>query len=100
MEFIDLKKRAKGEIAFSEPGFIKDSDDQLNVGSLELNPTQKVIFSVSAFKGRKYIDIRHWIQAESGGWTPTKKGVHLSFDKFGEFGKAVDIFAKIIELDK
>jgi len=100
MDFIDLKKKARNEIGFDEPEYLKDSDDLLNIGAIELNPTQKVIFSVSSFKGKKYFDIRNWIEAESGEWAPTKKGVHLSFDKFEGFSKAVDIFAKVVELDK
>jgi len=100
MEFVDLKKAAKKQIDLQEPDFMKENDDSLNIGYLDLNATQKLIFSLSTFKGKKYFDIRTWIQSETGDWTPTKKGVHLTFEKYEEFASLCKIFGQVIELDQ
>jgi uncharacterized protein (UPF0371 family) len=74
--------------------------DALNVGFLETKTTEKLIFSLSTYKNKKYFSVRTWYQAESGEWAPTKKGVNLNFDKFEDFEKMVKIFAQAIQLDK
>ena len=99
MNFNELKEKARQGIEIVEPDFISDNPDALNVGALELNPNQRLVFSISTFRNKKYFDIRTWLQAESGDWTPTKKGVHLPFDRFAEFQKYVAIFGQCIELD-
>jgi len=99
MDFAELKKKVRQELALREPEFIKDTDESLGIGYLELNATSGLVFSISTFRGRKYFDIRTWIQAESGDWTPTKKGVHLAFDKYEEFAKTVALVGSAIQLD-
>ena len=79
MDFSELKKAVQKQVAINEPDFLKDNPDSLNIGYMELNPTQKIIFSLSTFKGKKYFSVRNWFQAESGDWAPTKKGINLSF---------------------
>lgn len=100
MDFSELKKAVRKQVDIQEPDFIKESDEALNVGFLEMNATQKLIFSISTFKNKKYFSVRTWFQAESGEWAPTKKGVNLSFDKFADFEKMVQVFAEAIALDK
>lgn len=100
MDFSDLKKAVRKQMDLQEPEFIKESDEALNVGFMEMNATQKLIFSISTFKGKKYFSVRTWFQAESGEWAPTKKGINLSFEKFEEFAKMVQVFAQAIALDK
>ncbi len=100
MDFPELKKKAKEELEIQEPEVVKDNPDALATGQIDVNPTQKMIFSLSQFRNKKYFDIRHWLQAESGEWTPTKKGIHLSLDKFGEFETAVRTLAAIVALDQ
>ncbi len=100
MDFSELKKAVRKQVDIQEPDFIKESDEALNVGFLEMNATQKLIFSISTFKNKKYFSVRTWFQAESGEWAPTKKGVNLSFEKFADFEKMVKVFAQAIELDK
>ncbi len=100
MEFSDLKKAIRKQVPVQEVDFIKDNDESLNVGFMEMNATQKLIFSLSTFKGKKYFSVRTWFQAESGEWAPTKKGINLSFEKFEEFEKMVKVFAQAIALDK
>jgi len=100
MDFTELKKTIKKQVAIQETDFLKDNEESLNIGFMEMNATQKLIFSVSTFKGKKYFSVRTWFQAESGDWAPTKKGVNLSFEKFEEFEKMVKLFAQAIQLDK
>ena len=100
MDFSELKKVVRKQVDIQEPDFIKESDEALNVGFMEMNATQKLIFSISTFKNKKYFSVRTWFQAESGEWAPTKKGVNLSFEKFADFEKMVKVFAQAIELDK
>lgn len=100
MDFSELKKAVRKQVEIQEPDFLKENEESLNVGFMEMNATQKLIFSISTFKGKKYFSVRTWFQAESGEWAPTKKGVNLSFDKFEEFAKMVEVFAKAIALDK
>lgn len=100
MDFSELKKAVRKQVEIQEPEFIKESDEALNVGFMEMNATQKLIFSISTFKNKKYFSVRTWFQAESGEWAPTKKGVNLSFEKFADFEKMVKVFAQAIELDK
>ena len=100
MDFNELKKAVRKQAAIQEPDFIKENDESLNLGFMEMNPTQKLIFSISTFKGKKYFSVRTWFQAESGEWAPTKKGINLSFDKFEEFEKMIQLFAQAIQLDK
>jgi len=100
MDFSELKKAIKKQVAIQETDFLKDNDESLNIGFMEMNATQKLIFSISTFKGKKYFSVRTWFQAESGDWAPTKKGVNLSFEKFEEFEKMVKLFAQAIQLDK
>lgn len=100
MDFSELKKAVRKQVELQEPEFIKESDEALNVGFMEMNATQKLIFSISTFKGKKYFSVRTWFQAESGEWAPTKKGINLSFEKFEDFAKMVQVFAQAIALDK
>lgn len=99
MEFAALKKKINTDLELEKPDFVNDTDDLINIGYLELGPTQKLIFSISNFKGRKYIDIRTWFQDQAGDWKPTKKGIHFSTDKFKNFEKLSKIFSEIVKLD-
>ena len=100
MDFSDLKKAVKKQVSTQNTDFIKDNEESLNLGFMEMNATQKLIFSISTFKGKKYFSVRTWFQAESGEWAPTKKGINLSFEKFEEFEKMIQLFAQAIQLDK
>ncbi len=99
MEFIELKKKIEKELDMEKLDFISESSSNLSFNYLEINPTQRMVFSVQEFRGKKYFDIRTWYQADSGEWKPTKKGVHLSFDKFDDFNKIFTLFSSIIPLD-
>ncbi len=100
MDFSELKKTVQKQLAINEPEFLKGNEDSLNIGFMDMNATQKLIFSISTFKGKKYFSVRTWFQAESGEWAPTKKGINLSFEKFEEFENMIKLFAQAIQLDK
>jgi hypothetical protein len=100
MEFIDLKKKIETELNLEKPDFLKDTNDLVNIGQIELTATQKLIFSISNFRGKKYIDIRTWFQDQAGDWKPTKKGIHFSIDKFQDFEKYSKIFSDIVSMDQ
>lgn len=100
MEFIDLKKKIEAELNLEKPDFLKDTNDLVNIGQIELTATQKLIFSISNFRGKKYIDIRTWFQDQAGDWKPTKKGIHFSIDKFQDFEKYSKIFSDIVAMDQ
>lgn len=100
MDFSELKKAVRKQVTLQEPEFIKENEEALNLGFMDMNATQKLIFSISTFKGKKYFSVRTWFQAESGDWAPTKKGINLSFEKFADFENMIKLFAQAIELDK
>jgi len=100
MDFSELKQAVRKQVPIQETEFLKESEEALNLGYMEMNATQKLIFSISTFKGKKYFSVRTWFQAESGEWAPTKKGINLSFEKFEEFANMVKLFAQAIQLDK
>ncbi len=100
MDFPKLKEKALKELAIEEIDFIEKSETTLNVGFLETSATQRLVYSVSSYRDKKFFDIRTWYQEESGQWKPTKKGIHLAFDRIGDIEKAVALFQQIIELDK
>ena len=99
MEFADLKKKIESEVTLDKPTFVQDTETSLNTGHIELNPTQQLVFSISSFKGKNYIDIRNWFQDQTGEWKPTKKGIHLSVEKFAEFKNLSQVFSQILSLD-
>ncbi len=100
MDFQQLKEKVKKEVAIQETDFIEENDSTLNVGFLETTATQKLVYSISNYRDKKFFDIRTWYQEESGQWKPTKKGIHLSFDRIEEIEKAIALFKQIIALDK
>jgi hypothetical protein len=99
MDFQELKKRVEKDIELKKPEFVKDTSTSINIGELDLGPTQKLLFSISSFRDKNYIDIRTWFQDQSGEWKPTKKGVHFNIDKFEDFKKMVEIYTAISDLD-
>ncbi len=54
------------------------------IGEIERNPTERLRISTENFKGRDYIDVRIYYEADDGEWKPTKKGVTIAPDKVEE----------------
>jgi len=60
------------------------------VGEMEKGWNEKILFSVSEFKGKKYADIRIYYEDDEGEWKPTKKGVTVNLDSFQDFRERVE----------
>lgn len=54
------------------------------IGVIEKNSTTRLIFSLTEYKGRTYLDIREHIATETYQG-PTKKGLRLDVEFFEEF---------------
>lgn len=100
MDFADFKKAVEKEIDLEPVDFIKENSGSISIGYLQINATQRLIFSVQEYRGRRYFDIRTWYQADSGQWNPTKKGVHLTLDKFEAFQHLCSLIEKAIPLSE
>jgi hypothetical protein len=60
------------------------------VGEMDKGWNEKIIFGVTEFKGKSYANIRIYYEDDEGEWKPTKKGVTVNLDSFGEFKERVD----------
>jgi hypothetical protein len=67
------------------------------VGEMEKGWNEKILFSVSEFKGKKYADIRIYYEDDEGEWKPTKKGVTVSLENFAEFKERVEELGTYLE---
>ena len=45
---------------------------------------------MNEYKGKKYIDIRTYFEADDGEYKPTKKGVTLSIDLYNELKEGIE----------
>ncbi len=66
------------------------------VAEMEKGPNEKIFFSLSEYKGKKYADIRIYCEDDEGEWKPTKKGITLSPDRFAEFKDNVEALEKFL----
>lgn len=55
------------------------------VAEMEKGWNEKIVFSLSEFKGKHYADIRVYFEDDEGEWKPTKKGISISVERFAEF---------------
>lgn len=60
------------------------------IGEMEKGWNEKIIFSISEFKGKNYANIRIYYEDDEGEWKPTKKGVTVSLDTFNEFKENIE----------
>jgi hypothetical protein len=62
----------------------------LKVCELAKNSREKVVFSLSEFKDKHYLDMRLYLVGEnSGPDVPTKKGLTISLDLYPKFKEAL-----------
>ena len=52
---------------------------------MERSANEKLLFSLSEFKGKSYADIRVYYEDDDGELKPTKKGITIALDRFSEF---------------
>lgn len=74
-----------------------EEGERVEVFEFERNPTEKVVVSMSVFKGRQLADLRTYYESEEGEWRPTKKGVSIPVEKLPELKESVDKLIKIAE---
>ena len=55
------------------------------VAEMDKGWNEKIVFSVSEFKGKDYANIRIYYEDDEGEWKPTKKGLTVGLDSFAEF---------------
>ncbi len=54
------------------------------IGRLQVNPTDYILFSIKEYKGKRYVDLRKYVVSDSyTGFT--KQGVRFVADLFPEF---------------
>ncbi len=57
---------------------------------LQKNSREKVVFTLSNFKGKQYLDLRLFVAGENGGLDiPTRKGLTLAVDLYPQFKGAL-----------
>jgi hypothetical protein len=67
------------------------------VGEMEKGWNEKILFSVSEFKGKKYADIRIYYEDDEGEWKPTKKGLTVNLDSFQDFRERVEELERFLK---
>ena len=60
------------------------------VAEMEKGVNEKIVFSLSEFKGKSYADVRVYYEDDEGEWKPTRKGVTVAVDRFSEFKEHVN----------
>ena len=75
--------------------FLKGGDT-IEPITIQKSKTEQVRLSVSEFKGKKYIDIRTYFEADDGEYKPTKKGVTLSVDLYSELKEGIESLGSIL----
>ena len=55
------------------------------VSEMEKGWNEKIVFSLSEFRSKKYADIRVYYEDDEGEWKPTKKGIAVALERFEEF---------------
>ena len=64
--------------------------EQGEIGRIQLNPTDYLLFSIKEYKGKSYIDLRKYVISDSyTGFT--KQGVRFSSELFKEFEENIDL---------
>lgn len=67
------------------------------VHSFPKNPLEEVRASLTVYKGKPYVDLRIYYKGDDGDFHPSKKGLTLSLDLFGELETAVQKLKEAVE---
>jgi hypothetical protein len=57
--------------------------------TIQKNGTRRVQIAASEYRGKEYLDVREYYEADDGEWRPTKKGVTIPPDSVPAFIEAV-----------
>lgn len=66
-----------------------DTQQEVLVRSIERGLGDRIHVRVSQFKGRVYLDVRNFYEDEAGEWKPTRKGVSIPVEFYGELMDAL-----------
>lgn len=79
----------------SKPAGAADGRDV--VFSFEKNARERVIASLSHFRGELYLDVRVWFEGSAGEYLPTKKGITIHPECLGDLERAVAALREAVE---
>ncbi|UCF36806.1 MAG: transcriptional coactivator p15/PC4 family protein [Acidobacteriota bacterium] len=60
------------------------------IAEMEKGWNEKIMFSVSEYKGKTYANVRIYYEDDEGEWKPTKKGVTVSVEDFATFREHIE----------
>jgi len=61
----------------------------MQIGELEKGK-DRIIVSLTEFKGRQYVDIRTYFENQEGEWIPTKKGISITPENLDDMIKFLE----------
>lgn len=64
------------------------SDDKV-IHKIAQRDDQEIRATLNEYKGREYAHLRTYWRAPDGEWRPTKKGIAIAAEDFGELEEAV-----------
>lgn len=71
--------------------------DRITAFSFEKNSRERVVASLSNYRGATYLDVRVFFEADGGRYLPTKKGITLSLDCLADLERAVQALRAAVE---
>mgnify|MGYP001489402745 CR=1 FL=1 len=75
---------------------------EINVYEFNLSDFNKIVFSLTNFKGKWYVNIRTWtrVHPSQQNWGRTHKGIFVEISKAGEIQEGINRLIEKIEADK
>lgn len=67
------------------------------ISKFRKNAFEEIQISAREFQGRQLIDIRIFVGPRGQETNPTRKGVSIPIELYGEFGKAIDNLEEILK---
>jgi hypothetical protein len=67
------------------------------ISKFRKNTFEEIQISAREFQGRQLVDIRIFVGPRGQETKPTKKGIAIPIELYGEFGKAIDNLEEILE---
>ncbi len=69
------------------------------VAEMEKSWNEKILFSLTEFKGKSYADVRVYYEDDEGELKPTKKGITITLDRFAEFKKNLQALEEFLSAE-
>lgn len=76
----------------------QEAGDEVLVRVIDKGLAGRIHVRVSRFKDRDYIDVRNFYESDDGQWLPTRKGIAVPVELYGELLDALS--AAKAEVDK